>query len=277
MSKFSTYFFTITLLIILLILPAALLNRFHNTEAERQGQGQSHGKGQAQIQSQEPGQSHGKGQAQGQSADESQLQEQEQDQGQIQSQEQGQDEGPESDIEPGSQTHDQSDREMHPRTERAYYEDQPDDALDHVDDPETSSSPVAVHHIGTQDEQSLDLSSQPPNDQVHHELIQTMNGKFSTRLAELESKHPGSKLLKQDTIPPQLVLPSVTETKATSPSGAEMNFHVSAYDNVDGYIIPQCTRDSGFFQIGNTNVFCYATDRAGNIAFGSFTIRVTLL
>ena len=61
---------------------------------------------------------------------------------------------------------------------------------------------------------------------------------------------------------------------ATNTSGAIVNYHVSALDNV-GVVSLTCNRDSGSnFPIGDTPVTCTASDAAGNSVSGSFVVSV---
>jgi hypothetical protein len=79
----------------------------------------------------------------------------------------------------------------------------------------------------------------------------------------------------QDTTPPELTLPDDITAEATGPSGAAVEFSVSATDLVDGDVEVTCDADSGdTFPLGDTTVSCSATDAAGNTAYGSFTITV---
>jgi hypothetical protein len=78
-----------------------------------------------------------------------------------------------------------------------------------------------------------------------------------------------------DTTAPVLILPSAMTVEATSASGANVLFGVSATDVVDGAIAPDCDRVSGdTFPLGTTTISCSATDAAGNTASGSFGITV---
>ena len=63
---------------------------------------------------------------------------------------------------------------------------------------------------------------------------------------------------------------------ASSSSGAVATFNPTATDDVDGTVPVICTSASGsIFPIGTTTVTCTATDNAGNIASGNFTVSVT--
>jgi len=80
-----------------------------------------------------------------------------------------------------------------------------------------------------------------------------------------------------DKIPPTVHVPqSPLKTEATTTSGSIVTYAVSATDGDDGTITPQCTPSSGStFPIGNTEVICTATDKAGNRAEEErFTITV---
>lgn len=80
-----------------------------------------------------------------------------------------------------------------------------------------------------------------------------------------------------DTTPP--ALPTLTDldaVEATGPDGAAVSYAVgTAKDIVDGDVNLDCTPASGStFSLGRTSVTCTATDRAGNSAEGSFSVRV---
>ncbi|MBS4032005.1 MAG: HYR domain-containing protein [Clostridiales bacterium] len=78
-----------------------------------------------------------------------------------------------------------------------------------------------------------------------------------------------------DIIPPVLELPADITAEATGPAGAIVTFAVSATDDVDGSVTANATPASGStFALGTTTVNVSATDTAGNIANGSFTVTV---
>jgi hypothetical protein len=79
----------------------------------------------------------------------------------------------------------------------------------------------------------------------------------------------------RDTTPPVLALPSAIAVTATSSAGANVAYHVSATDLVSGDVPVVCTPHSEVvFPVGTTIVSCSATDAAGNVASGSFTVTV---
>jgi len=74
--------------------------------------------------------------------------------------------------------------------------------------------------------------------------------------------------------PPVLTVPQNVAVNATSPSGAAVNYLVSATDNV-GVTSLICTKVSGStFPIATTTVKCTAADAAGNSTSGSFGVTV---
>jgi hypothetical protein len=79
-----------------------------------------------------------------------------------------------------------------------------------------------------------------------------------------------------DTTAPTLSLPPDKVDEATGPNGARVNYSgISANDLVDGAMAVNCSPDSGtIFAIGETTVNCSATDKAGNTATGTFTVKV---
>lgn len=78
-----------------------------------------------------------------------------------------------------------------------------------------------------------------------------------------------------DTAPPALNLPGDITVDATGPDGAVVTYPASATDAVDGTVPVLCAPASGAtFPIGTTTVSCAATDAAGNLATGGFTVLV---
>jgi probable HAF family extracellular repeat protein len=78
-----------------------------------------------------------------------------------------------------------------------------------------------------------------------------------------------------DTTPPQLNLPNGVSQTATSPNGATVSYTATATDDVDGDLAVDCSPASGStFPLGITTVNCSAEDAAGNVAVGSFEVRV---
>jgi len=77
-----------------------------------------------------------------------------------------------------------------------------------------------------------------------------------------------------DTMPPVFALASVT-AEATSSAGAPVSFDAVATDNADGVVQAACTPAPGAeFKLGSTIVQCVATDLAGNVGTGSFSVTV---
>lgn len=78
-----------------------------------------------------------------------------------------------------------------------------------------------------------------------------------------------------DTTAPALTLPGNLAIEATSTTGASVTFNATAADLVDGSVPVTCTPASGtVFPFGITTVTATATDAAGNVATGSFTVSV---
>jgi len=79
----------------------------------------------------------------------------------------------------------------------------------------------------------------------------------------------------QDFAAPVLTLPGNITAEATGPTGAAVNFTVSAVDAVTGPAVVVCTSNSGdTFSLGTTVVTCSATDGHDNTATDQFTITV---
>ncbi|MBB5014500.1 HYR domain-containing protein [Rehaibacterium terrae] len=78
-----------------------------------------------------------------------------------------------------------------------------------------------------------------------------------------------------DTTPPAIDVPDPITAEATSASGAEVSFAVSATDLVSGNVPVDCLPPSGStFPLGTTTVECSASDAAGNGADASFDVTV---
>jgi HYR domain len=78
-----------------------------------------------------------------------------------------------------------------------------------------------------------------------------------------------------DVTPPVLQLPGKLTVNATSPLGATVNYLVTATDNSGKPVTISCSPLSGsVFPIGTTDVNCTATDQAGNVAIGKFSVKV---
>lgn len=77
-----------------------------------------------------------------------------------------------------------------------------------------------------------------------------------------------------DTTAPALTLPADMIVQATGPT-AQAIFTATATDLVDGTVLVTCTPGTGdFFPIGTTFVSCSATDAAGNVSTGTFSVTV---
>lgn len=79
-----------------------------------------------------------------------------------------------------------------------------------------------------------------------------------------------------DTTAPVLALPDDLTVPATSAAGAEVDAEATATDVVDQAVEATCEPAlGGVFPVGTTDVTCEATDAAGNIGTGGFTVTVT--
>jgi hypothetical protein len=78
-----------------------------------------------------------------------------------------------------------------------------------------------------------------------------------------------------DRVPPTISAPAAVTVDATSPSGATVDYVVTATDNADPAPGVSCVPPSGStFAIGATTVQCTATDASGNSAAGTFVVTV---
>ncbi|MHA3684048.1 HYR domain-containing protein [Leucobacter sp. HY1910] len=79
-----------------------------------------------------------------------------------------------------------------------------------------------------------------------------------------------------DTTPPVVTVPqSPVIAEAQGPAGASVSYSATATDDVDGALTPTCSPASGSrFPFGSTLVTCTATDAAGSVGTGSFTVDV---
>lgn len=80
----------------------------------------------------------------------------------------------------------------------------------------------------------------------------------------------------QDTAAPVITVPANINETASSTSGRQVVFTVSANDAVDGPVGVTCVPASGStFPIGTTVVACSAADTAGNRGHATFTVTIT--
>ena len=84
-----------------------------------------------------------------------------------------------------------------------------------------------------------------------------------------------SRSFKIDETPPVVRVPSNITVNATSPAGTTVSYIVTATDNLDPNPTVACTPVStSVFSIATTIVNCTASDAAGNITSGQFTVQV---
>ena len=76
-----------------------------------------------------------------------------------------------------------------------------------------------------------------------------------------------------DSTAPDLVVPGDMMVEATSASGADVSYTVSASDAV-GVSSLSCDHDPGHFDFGTTTVTCTAQDAAANNTQKSFAVTV---
>ncbi len=78
-----------------------------------------------------------------------------------------------------------------------------------------------------------------------------------------------------DSTPPVLKLPATIQVAAASRLGTRVSYTVTATDDTDPHPVVSCAPASGgVFPLGDTQVSCSATDASGNVAKGSFLVRV---
>ena len=75
--------------------------------------------------------------------------------------------------------------------------------------------------------------------------------------------------------PPTVTVPANLRLEATGSAGAAATFAAAGSSNVDGTLAAVCTPASGsIFPLGTTTVTSVATDNAGQVASGTFTVTV---
>jgi uncharacterized repeat protein (TIGR01451 family) len=81
-----------------------------------------------------------------------------------------------------------------------------------------------------------------------------------------------------DTAPPILSVPGNMNVAATEPTGATVSYFAQAYDVIDGPVPVVCTPPPGslFPLNATTTVTCTASDAAGNVSTGTFTVTVIM-
>lgn len=98
---------------------------------------------------------------------------------------------------------------------------------------------------------------------------------FSATDASTNTSTTSFKITVRDTTAPTLSLPADITQTATSALGNVVSFTGTATDIVDGDVPVICTPPSeSVFPLGTTIVNCTATDNAGNVATGSFTVSI---
>jgi hypothetical protein len=78
----------------------------------------------------------------------------------------------------------------------------------------------------------------------------------------------------QDTQLPVIVCPAPIVAKATSPAGVAVSFAPTASDNCPGATVSSVPASGSVFAIGDTTVYCTATDASANQSSCSFNVHV---
>ncbi|KAG2493561.1 hypothetical protein HYH03_008375 [Edaphochlamys debaryana] len=95
-----------------------------------------------------------------------------------------------------------------------------------------------------------------------------------------DGRTSGAKTFKvtvRDTTPPALTVPADFNVTGTTPTGATVNYQVSATDNAPGTVAISCSLLSGTaFAYGRTIVTCTATDVAGYSMTKTFSVIVSM-
>ena len=87
----------------------------------------------------------------------------------------------------------------------------------------------------------------------------------------------GTDSVKADTVKPTVTVPANISVKTLDPDGAAVSYAATFADATSGVATKACTPASGStFHVGATTVTCSATDKAGNTASRSFTVKVTI-
>jgi 5-hydroxyisourate hydrolase-like protein (transthyretin family) len=127
-----------------------------------------------------------------------------------------------------------------------------------------------IRYIGTYYNQKPDFASADPVSVSGTETVSNINAILSRDGDEPPPPPPPG-----DTTPPAMAMPDEMTIAATSPSGAVVNYQVTASDDTDPNPTVACVPAPGsLFPMGTTTVECTVTDASGNQSNGSFTITV---
>lgn len=82
-------------------------------------------------------------------------------------------------------------------------------------------------------------------------------------------------VIPSDTTPPYFEFPTDLVLQADNPNGMKITYDVTAFDDVDGTLIPDCTPSLGtIVQIGTITVLCTVSDFSGNESSGTFDVTI---
>jgi hypothetical protein len=86
---------------------------------------------------------------------------------------------------------------------------------------------------------------------------------------------PGALEVLPSVVPPVVTVPADFSLEATSPDGAVAIFVATAFDDIDGPLVPTCTPASGTeLSLGDHTITCEATDSTPLTGYASFVISV---
>lgn len=130
-----------------------------------------------------------------------------------------------------------------------------------------------VFPMGGDDDPSPEVKCDPPSGSFFGVGKTIVNCLATNRFGD--SAKGSFTVFVHDATPPVLQLPGRLVAAAEADEGSFVKFDVSATDEVDGLLTPECNAKSGsLFPVGVTTVTCLAMDASLNSGRGTFTIDV---